>query len=145
MFKKVKPNGFSLIEILFVLTIFMLLIRITLFPIGKLLDNQQERNFFRELQTTIYTVQMAAITSNENSTLSFTSESITMKSANQQPIHMNYPKNLHFKEAQDETFKFHASTGHINKFKTVTLYGKGYDYQIIFQIGKGRFRIAKQN
>ncbi|WP_099220969.1 competence type IV pilus minor pilin ComGD [Listeria costaricensis] len=139
----IRRNGFTLIEMLFVLSIFLLLCTLSLRPISSLLTSQAEQNYLQEISSAILLAQTAAITHDAPSKLTFTSHMLTVDYADGRYEQLETPHSLSFDVEKSESFSFQAQTGKINRFRTLLLTGTKDHYQLVFQIGKGRFYIEK--
>ncbi|KMT63533.1 hypothetical protein X559_0098 [Paenilisteria newyorkensis] len=87
-------------------------------------------------------LQAEAITTNQETVLLLNGnhDSYSGKSA-QSVLSRTFTPTLHFQEKSEQLFRFSPPFGNISKFKTIIIQGQNKKYALIFQIGKGRFRI----
>ncbi|EUJ24882.1 ComG operon protein [Listeria grandensis FSL F6-0971] len=140
-----KKNGFTLIEMLLVLSISLLLLSISIFPAGNLLTQVLEKQSLDQLKIDIMHLQAEAITANQETSLVFVGTNNTyfgsLSTPNESVISRKLTPTLQFQEKSEQTFRFSPPFGNISKFKTIIIEGYSKKYALIFQIGKGRFRI----
>ncbi|HHQ0979355.1 TPA: competence type IV pilus minor pilin ComGD, partial [Listeria innocua] len=60
---------------------------------------------------------------------------------NQPLITIPFGTTLSLQQTKTENYRFSSLDGTINRFSTIHLSGTNKNYKIIFQIGKGRFRV----
>ncbi len=138
-----ERNGFTLIEMLLVLSMFLLLSMLSLRPISSLLIYQTEQNYLQEIASAILLAQTAAITHETPSKLTFSSQALTIEYPDGKLEKITTPASLTFHVKKNENFSFQARTGKINRFRTLSIIGDTHHYQLVFQIGKGRFYIEE--
>lgn len=66
-----KINGFTLLEMLLVLTISFTLITLTIFPISSTLSTLREKQLLEEIKASIYYAQINAVATNQDTFISF--------------------------------------------------------------------------
>lgn len=66
-----KINGFTLLEMLLVLTISFTLITLTIFPISSTLSTLREKQLLEEIKASIYYAQINAVATNQDMFISF--------------------------------------------------------------------------
>ncbi len=136
-----KNDGFTLIEMLFVLLICSLTIQLSITPVHSLINQISEKEMLEQIKADIYLAQTIAITSNKRTEIIFSQEQFYVVIDDQVRFAEKFPKSL--KVLQLEKFQFLPNSGHINRFTTVHFEGLTRNYKWIFQIGKGRFRIEE--
>lgn len=142
MFMKNSANGFTLAEMLLVLAIFLLLINCSIPPAFRSLRKIEEKQFFQILKADIYLAQSEALLQqNAPVELRFKRDQLIIQRSDKPDLIEKYPSSMHIEK--EENFKFLPQTGHINRFRTVKWQGEVRNYQLKFQIGKGRFNIEE--
>ncbi|MDT0016625.1 competence type IV pilus minor pilin ComGD [Listeria swaminathanii] len=140
-----KTNGFTLLEMLLVLSISFTLITLTILPISKTLSTLTEKQLLEEVKATIYLAQINAITTNEDTTISFNPVGNQLvASTNSRTLATTpFAETIKLTQSKTETFRYSGSDGSINRFSTIRFASSANSYKLIFQIGKGRFRIEQ--
>ncbi|WP_208970429.1 competence type IV pilus minor pilin ComGD [Listeria valentina] len=139
---KNSANGFTLAEMLLVLAIFLLLISCSVPPAFRSLRKIEEKQFFQILKADIYLAQSEALLQqSEPVELRFKRDQLIIQRSDKPDLIEKYPNSMRIKK--EENFKFLPQTGHINRFRTVKWQGETRNYQLKFQIGKGRFNIEE--
>ncbi|MBC6295703.1 type II secretion system protein [Listeria sp. FSL L7-1517] len=140
-----KINAFTLIEMLLVLSISLIMINLTIFPIANTISKLNEEQLLEEVKASIYYAQLNAITSGQDTTITFSPQEnqLTAITKNQLLFTLPLTPSIKLDHTKPEKFRFSSINGSINRFTTVRLLGNSNNYKLIFQIGKGRFRIEK--
>ncbi|MDT0013229.1 competence type IV pilus minor pilin ComGD [Listeria cossartiae] len=140
-----KTNGFTLLEMLLVLSISFTLITLTIFPIANSLSTLIEKQLLEEVKATIYLAQINAVTTKQDTTISFDplTNQLTASTNSQSLSTIPFADTLKLTHSKTENFRFSSSDGSINRFSTIRLASSTNNYKLIFQIGKGRFRIEQ--
>ncbi len=101
-----------------------------------------EKQSLDQLKMDIMYLQGESITKGQKTTLllngnnhSYSGKSETLT------LERSFTPTLRFQEKSDQIFHFSPPFGNISKFKTIIIEGQNKKYALIFQIGKGRFRI----
>ncbi|EUJ31768.1 comG operon protein 4 [Listeria floridensis FSL S10-1187] len=139
--RRINRNGFTLIEMLIVLAIFMILISLSIKPAFQALQHIEKKQFLQVIKADIFLAQTRALVTNQPITLTFEEDRLLIQEKGDQKTQDLYPKTLKLK--QKEQFSFLGKSGHINRFTTVFFKGQSRSYKLIFQIGKGRFRFEE--
>ncbi|MBC2329470.1 competence type IV pilus minor pilin ComGD [Listeria swaminathanii] len=140
-----KTNGFTLLEMLLVLSISFTLITLTILPISKTLSTLTEKQLLEEVKATIYLAQINAITTNEDTTISFNpvGNQLVASTNSRTLATTSFAETIKLTQSKTETFRYSGSDGSINRFSTIRFASSANSYKLIFQIGKGRFRIEQ--
>ncbi|SET62112.1 competence protein ComGD [Salinibacillus kushneri] len=146
---KQKKAGFTLIEMLIVLTIFMFLLLITA-PLNSTIKNDLEtQQFFSLFEQDILWMQNQSITNNEIYRLRFMPEShtyeIRQKGVGNLKIKREYSS---FIDIELGTFQLPFSfyhSGTPNQPGSFYVHTQNETYVITFPFGKGRFYVTKQS
>lgn len=139
-----NDEGFTLLEVIFALTIWTILITITVPIVMTNLDEQREKEFLKTLMSDILHVQTISHgTYNKDASIIFNETQYVIKHrSNIRNISRDYPMGF---ESEERTFnEVSFSNGTIRKAGTVLLRSKDTNYRIIFPFGKGRGYIEKQ-
>ncbi|MBC1374283.1 type II secretion system protein [Listeria sp. FSL L7-0091] len=140
-----KKNAFTLLEMLLVLSISLTMITLTIYPISTTISGLAERQLLEEIKAAIYLSQINAITSNQDTIISFIPvENQFLASSNKQPVTtIPFGDTLNLQHTKVENYRFSHLDGTINRFSTIHFSGLNRSYKLVFQIGKGRFRIEQ--
>ncbi|MBC1423819.1 competence type IV pilus minor pilin ComGD [Listeria seeligeri] len=140
-----KPNAFTLLEMLLVLSISLTMISLTIFPISNSLSAFNEKLLLEEMKASIYYAQLYAITSSQDTTISFTpiDNKLSASTVNNTLFTVPLSPIIKLNQKKAEKFRFSSLDGSINRFTTIHFTGSSKNYQLIFQIGKGRFRFEQ--
>lgn len=138
-----KKNAFTLLEMLLVISISLTMITLTIYPIANTITALTEKQLLEEVKAAIYLAQINAITSKQDTTISFIpNENQFIATYNNQPlITIPFGTTLSLQQTKIENYRFSSLDGTINRFSTIHLSETNKKYKIIFQIGKGRFRV----
>ncbi|MBF2489758.1 competence type IV pilus minor pilin ComGD [Listeria marthii] len=138
-----KTNGFTLLEMLLVMSISFMLITLTIFPIANTLSTLAEKQLLEEAKSTIYLAQINAVTTKQDTIISFdpVKNQLTASTNSQLLNTISFADTIKLTHSKTENFRFSSSDGSINRFSTIRLASSANNYKLIFQIGKGRFRI----
>ncbi|MEN2765995.1 competence type IV pilus minor pilin ComGD [Ornithinibacillus xuwenensis] len=138
-----NQKGFTLIESLVVLTIWLMILSLSVPLINSLYHKKTEEFFFNTLQYDILYVQSQAIGSNDYVRIILEKQSyILVDSANQETIR-KLPKGWSLDRRTLDTISFN-SNGAIRKAGTIQIQTNRTKYKIVFPLGKGRGYIVKQ-
>lgn len=101
-----------------------------------------EKQSLDQLKIDIMYLQGESITKNQKTMLllngnsnSYSGKSDTLT------LERTFTPTLRFQGKNNQIFRFYPPFGNISKFKTIIIEGQNKKYALIFQIGKGRFRI----
>ncbi|MBC6308169.1 prepilin-type N-terminal cleavage/methylation domain-containing protein [Listeria sp. FSL L7-1582] len=137
-----KQDGFTLIEMLLVLSISFIILGISVLPAGNLMTHLLEKQSLDQLEIDIMYLQAEAITTNQESILLLNGNNDTYSGKSSKlALSRKLTPTLHFQEKSEQSFRFSPPFGNISRFKTIIIQGQNKKYALIFQIGKGRFRI----
>ncbi|ECJ9747429.1 type II secretion system protein [Listeria monocytogenes] len=140
-----KINGFTLLEMLLVLTISFTLITLTIFPISSTLSTLREKQLLEEIKASIYYAQINAVATNQDTFISFdpTKNQLITYTNSKTLVIIPFSQTLTLTQPKIGNFRFSSTDGFINRFSTIHLTSSTNNYKLIFQIGKGRFRIEQ--
>lgn len=121
------------------------MITLTILPISKTLSTLTEKQLLEEVKATIYLAQINAVTTNEDTTISFNPVGNQLvASTNSRTLATTpFAETIKLTQSKTEIFRYSGSDGSINRFSTIRFASSANSYKLIFQIGKGRFRIEQ--
>ncbi|HDR7791969.1 TPA: type II secretion system protein [Bacillus luti] len=138
-----KQKGFTLLEMLLVLFAISILSLVTYFNIHSLYERQKVEQFLRQFSNDILYMQQVAINRQKHYTLRW------YKGRNMYYIGESGTNHFIVKRVYDNDIQIDLHTfpnpmtynpkGNINRGGTVLLSYRSYKYEIVFQLGRGRF------
>lgn len=138
-------QGFTLLEVIFVLAILSILISLSAPIIFTTLEDQNEKQFFETLNSDLLLIQTASHgTTATDASIVFNDQSYTVRVLGKEEKVMNrtYPTGW---KSDGRAFKrISFKNGTIRQAGTILLQSAESDYRIIFPLGKGRGYIEKQ-
>ncbi|WP_078545705.1 competence type IV pilus minor pilin ComGD [Litchfieldia alkalitelluris] len=144
---KVSNKGFTLIELLIVLSILFI---ITILPIIKLFpiyNNKVIDQFFVQLTNDILYTQEYAISRSETMRIYFdnnnSSYRVIVIDGSQTILTRNYDKEIDINNFTLGNMLYFKSNGNINKAGTLQVKYRDQKYNVVFQLGRGRFYVTK--
>ncbi|MGY0692929.1 competence type IV pilus minor pilin ComGD [Virgibacillus sp. FSP13] len=141
-----KKNGFTLLEVIFILGIWSLLILLSLPIQFSLLDKQEAEQFFRTFESDLLYMQNMSFASKDNIRLSIDAENnryTIFRHTNEKLIERNIPKEWQIdKRTLQKPISFNEF-GTIRNPGRLKIITKKQEYEIIFPLGKGRYYIAE--
>ncbi|EID5122782.1 type II secretion system protein, partial [Listeria innocua] len=113
-----KKNAFTLLEMLLVLSISLTMITLTIYPISNTISALTEKQLLEEVKAAINLAQINAITSKQDTTISFIpSENQFIATYNNQPlITIPFGNTLSLQQTKIENYRFSSLDGTINRF-----------------------------
>ncbi|PLR85967.1 competence protein ComG [Bacillus canaveralius] len=141
-----NESGFTLIESLFVLSIFLVVASVLVFTNKPHYVNTQKSIFFSELSGDLYFAQQYAIAHQEEVSVNFIPGDNYYYIRNREQIILkrDYPKGITVYEGTLKLrFQFQAD-GSIAKFGSFFVDIASNTYRVTFLIGKGRFYIEEE-
>jgi len=145
---KTTEKGFTLIESLLVLSIFLTISSVTVITIKPQYEGREAEKFFTQLRADILYGQQYAISHQEEVTVIFSALDhyyYLRTSYNLQPfIKRYYSENITVSPGSlplDFTF---SPSGMINKFGSLLIKSGSRYYRLTFQIGEGRFYVVEE-
>lgn len=143
-----KEEGFTLVEMLIVILIVLSVVFLSYFHVRSSYENNVIQQFIEMLQEDIWLAQHYAISHSQSVELTFYAEqgiydlreSGLRKLIYKRPVHSDIrirPLTL------SNPVKF-LPNGNINQPGTLYVHYQNKTYKLIFQLGRGRFRVEKQ-
>lgn len=142
-----KKNGFTLLEVIFALGIWSLLILLTVPIQFSILDRQEEEQFFRTFESDILYMQSMSYASPDYIRLVMDAEnnSYEIKGLpNKNAIKRTFPSDWEIKIQTLQKIISFNKLGTIKHPGTMKIMTTSATYKIIFPLGKGRCYIEKQ-
>ncbi|GIN85494.1 competence protein ComGD [Heyndrickxia sporothermodurans] len=137
-------NGFTLVEMLVVLLIFSLLLLFGGYSVNALRGTLERDVFFNQLEADLYYVQNYAINRHESVFVQFYPfyDRYTVTSINTKEVLLNrqLPSTIDMMEGSFTSYII-TPDGNTNKFGTIKFKRNQTEIRLIFNIGRGRFRI----
>jgi competence protein ComGD len=144
---KNNQNGFTLIESLLVLSIFMIISSITVFSLKPQHSVLEDEAFLTQLKADLYYSQQYAIShQHEVSVVILPTQYkyYMLLRTDLPPILMrNYSKNIYLAEGSIPLYFKFLNDGNVNQFGTFLIQTKNKTYQMTVLIGKGRFYVKE--
>lgn len=144
---KNDQNGFTLIESLLVLSIFMIISSITVFSLKPQYSVLEDEAFLTQLKADLYYSQQYAIShQHEVSVVILPAQYkyYMVLRPDLPPIIMrNYSTNIYLAEGSIPFYFKFLSDGNVNQFGSFLIQTKNKKYQMTFLIGKGRFYVKE--
>jgi competence protein ComGD len=141
-------RGFTLIESLLVLSIFMIISTVTVFSLKPQHSAIEKESFFTQFKADLFYAQQYALShQHEVSVVILPSEYryYMLLSAEQKPIiERNYSHSFYFMEGSMPLYFKFQQDGNISKFGSFFIYYNDKAYRLTFLIGKGRFYVTEQ-
>ncbi len=143
-----NQQGVSMLEMLIVLSVFLIILSAAMIPFPKMLDNMEKEKFMDQLQADLYLAQSYAISKQEIVNIQFlmTIDSYRIKTVNvpsEMLAQRELPDSIQHMEGSLQEIWF-LPNGHTNRFGTMLFKYKDRYIKVVFQIGKGRFYVEEQ-
>jgi competence protein ComGD len=140
-------KGFTLIESLVVLSIFMIISSITVFSLKPQHSLIEDKGFLTQLKSDLYFAQQYAISHQHEVSVVIIPEKYSyylLLSTDLPPILMrNYSKNIYFTVGSLPLYFKFLSDGNVNQFGTLFIQTQNKRYLLTVLIGKGRFYVKE--
>jgi competence protein ComGD len=140
-------KGFTLIESLVVLSIFMIISSITVFSLKPQHSIIEDEAFLTQLKSDLYFAQQYAISHQHEVSVVIIPEKYSyylLLRTDLPPIIMrNYSKNIYFTVGSLPLYFKFLSDGNVNQFGTLFIQTKNKRYLLTVLIGKGRFYVKE--
>ncbi|PAQ14815.1 hypothetical protein CD798_09150 [Bacillaceae bacterium SAOS 7] len=143
-----NQQGVSMLEMLIVLSVFLIILSAAMIPFPKMLDNMEKEKFMDQLQADLYLAQSYAISKQEIVNIQFltTIDSYRIKTVNvpsEMLAQRELPDSVRHMEGSLQEIWF-LPNGNTNRFGTMLFKYKDRYIKVVFQIGKGRFYVEEQ-
>ncbi|PKJ56964.1 comG operon protein ComGD [Bacillus sp. SN10] len=138
-----KQKGFTLLEMLLVLFAISVLSMVTYFNVHSLYEKQKIEQFLRQFSNDILYMQQLAINRQKHYTLRWHKDRhmyyIGESSTNLPIIKREYDSDIQLDLNTFPNPMTYNPSGNINRGGTILLSYRSYKYEIVFQLGRGRF------
>lgn len=138
-----KQKGFTLLEMLLVLFAISVLSMVTYFNVHLLHEKQKVEQFLRQFSNDILYMQQLAINRQKHYTLRWYKDRHTYYigelSENLTIIKREYDSDIQIDLNTFPNPMTYNPSGNINRGGTILLSYRSYKYEIVFQLGRGRF------
>jgi competence protein ComGD len=145
---KNMQEGFTLIESLLVLSVFIIISSITAFTLKPQYSTIDDEAFLSQLQTDLLYAQQYAISHQHEVTVIFMSDqnkyNIYMRSDLPNIIERNYSTNMTVYGGSLPLFFKFLPDGNVNKFGSFYIKSNKKNYRFTVLIGKGRFYVIEE-
>lgn len=140
-----KHNGFTLLELLIVLSIWSLLVLLSVPILVKNLDEQEIQQFFKVFEHDVLYIQYVATTSaNKEASIHFGNGYYTVRNGStNQSIRRDFPSNWKIDTRSIQYISFN-NKGTIRQAGTIEVETNQSNYSVVFPLGKGRGYVVKQ-
>ncbi|KPU53159.1 MULTISPECIES: comG operon protein ComGD [Bacillus] len=138
-----KQKGFTFLEMLLVLFAISVLSMVTYFNVHSLYEKQKIEQFLRQFSNDILYMQQLAINRQKHYTLRWHKDRhmyyIGESSTNFAIIKREYDSDIQLDLNTFPNPMTYNPSGNINRGGTILLSYRSYKYEIVFQLGRGRF------
>ncbi|TXR89788.1 competence protein ComG [Bacillus sp. SH7-1] len=138
-----KQKGFTLLEMLLVLFAISILSMVTYYNVHSLYEKQKIEQFLRQFSNDILYMQQLAINRQKHYTLRWHKDRhmyyIGESSTNLSIIKREYDSDIQIDLNTFPNPMTYNPSGNINRGGTILLSYRSYKYDIVFQLGRGRF------
>ena len=138
-----KQEGFTLLEMLLVLFAISVLSMVTYYNVHSLYEKQKIEQFLRQFSNDILYMQQLAINRQKHYTLRWYKDRHTYYigelSENLTIIKREYDSDIQIDLNTFPNPMTYNPSGNINRGGTILLSYRSYKYEIVFQLGRGRF------
>jgi competence protein ComGD len=140
-------KGFTLIESLVVLSIFMIISSITVFSLKPQHSIIEDESFLTQLKRDLYFAQQYAISHQHEVSVVINPEQyryyFILRTELPPILVRNYSKNISLTEGSIPLYFKFLGDGNVNKFGTIFIQTKNKKYLLTVLIGKGRFYVKE--
>ncbi|WP_052728939.1 competence type IV pilus minor pilin ComGD [Bacillus thermotolerans] len=152
MFHKVffslqKDRGFSMLEVLLVLSVMLVLLSVLVLPLPKLTASAEKNQFFYQLQADLFFAQSYAISRQERVEVRFSSNpqgyTVHSLSGSSLSLHRTMPQSVTYIAGSLSKMTF-LPNGNTIEFGLLRFMHRGESISYVVQIGKGRFYVQKE-
>lgn len=138
-----KKNGFTLLEMLIVLSAISILSVVTYFNLSSIYEKQKIDQFINQFSQDILFMQQSAISHRNRHTLRWfpnqAKYSVTSSGETDPVLVRYYPSDIQVNLNTFPNPMAYGADGNINRGGTIIVSYKTKTYYIVFQLGRGRF------
>lgn len=137
-----QESGFTLVELLFVLTIVAVLLVLVIPSMIHALDEMETKQFFKELDSDVFYVQSNSLGRSDYFRIVFEPNNYRIIDPQANTVKKrDYPANLQHYNIRNYSF---SNSGTVRNPNSSMLSNDHAKYQIVFPLGKGRHYIEKK-
>ncbi|MED1863490.1 competence type IV pilus minor pilin ComGD [Fictibacillus nanhaiensis] len=139
--------GFSLIEVMIVLLIIATIGAVSYPSYDSFRKNRETEYFIRTFQKDIVHMQQRAVNENRIYNLSIDNENHMYEmrgNGSKEPVKKNIPPHIWFESFSMLLSVQFNQNGNISRAGTLYIHSANTSYKMVFQLGKGKFYVAKQ-
>jgi competence protein ComGD len=140
-----NEKGFTLLESLFVLSIFLLILSMSFLPLRPQQNQLEAKLFFSQLKSDLLYAQQYAVTNQCLVRVNFMSTEnhyYIRKQSGEVLIRRDYSNKIIIREGSQLLHFYYLYSGNINSFGSIYVYIDKKRYQMTFQLG-GRFYVKE--
>lgn len=138
-----KKNGFTLLEMLLVLSAISILSVVTYFNLSSIYEKQKMNQFMHQFSQDILFMQQVAMSRHNRHTFRWfpnqASYSITSSGETNPVLVRYYPSDIQVNVNTFPNPMSYGPDGNINRGGTIIISYKSKTYHVVFQLGRGRF------
>lgn len=144
-----KESGFTLLEMMIVLAIFMVCLAAALIPLRSIADDVNDRQFFQQVERDLFEAQAYAIAKKVNVVVHFFEDErndyhiYTLEQPRKMIAKREIPNRFIHDERSIGSFTF-LRTGTTNRFGSIYFTSEEKSTRLVFQIGRGRFYFVEE-
>ncbi|MFE8702491.1 competence type IV pilus minor pilin ComGD [Cytobacillus sp. FJAT-54145] len=141
-----RENGFTLIESLFVLSIFLIITTVSLVYLTPQNNQVEKQLFFSRLKADLLYAQAYAMSSKESVSVNILPQKhqyYIRRFNGELLVNRTYSKKIKIREGSISLYFKFNSDGNINSFGSFYIYFNEEQYRLTFLIGRGRFYVLK--
>ncbi|WP_046180340.1 competence type IV pilus minor pilin ComGD [Domibacillus tundrae] len=144
-----KENGFTLLEMMIVLTIFIVCLTAALIPLRTIANDVSDRQFFQQIERDLFAAQAYAIAKGTNVVVHFFENGrnnyhiYTFEQSRKTLIKREIPNRFIRDERNMSAITF-LRTGMTNRFGIIYFTTEEKSTRLVFLIGRGRFYFLEE-
>lgn len=141
-----NESGFTLLESLFVLSIFLIIISVSMLLLRPHSIQLEKQLFFTQLKADLLYAQQHALTNQKLVSVNFVIPEkfyYIRKQNGELLLKRQYSEKITVSEGSQKLFFRYHSNGNISSFGSIYFYIDDERYQMTFQLGRGRFYVMK--
>lgn len=141
-----NEKGFTLLETIFVLSIFLITITLSTLLLKPHNIQLEKHAFFSQLKADLLYAQQYALTNQQIVSVNFVISNhlyYIRKQNGEYLVRREYSDKITVSEGSQKLFFRYHSNGNISSFGSIYFYIDSVRYQMTFQLGRGRFYVVK--
>ncbi|HZG71970.1 MAG TPA: competence type IV pilus minor pilin ComGD [Chondromyces sp.] len=145
--RRKKEDGYTLLEILLVLTVLVVLLGVAVIPLPKLGQEMDKRIFIAQLHNDLQFAHAKAMAEQQKVQVNFhTNQKYvikTLSAVSSETITRSFPQSVRYLEGTMNSIVF-LPNGNTDRFGTMTFIVEKEVIKVVFLIGKGRFYVKEE-